>query len=86
MKITLSLCSAALVLLCACTSSKNLAVGDGASAAGAGKSPCKADVTCLPNGNCLVTCTGPNGKKCEIEMRCDEKECEVLSCEGGGCK
>lgn len=88
MKIPLYLCSSALLLLSACSSPKNLAVGEGgsdATAAGSGKGPCKADVRCLPNGNCLITCTGPNGKKCEVELACDQEKCEVVRCDGGGC-
>ena len=87
MKIPLYLCSSALLLLCACSSPKNLAVGEGGGdASAAGKCPCKADVRCLPNGNCLITCTGPNGKKCEVELACDQEQCEVVRCEGGPCK
>lgn len=88
MKIPLSLCSSALVLLAACSSSRHLAVGESgdATAARSDKGPCKADVRCLPNGDCLITCTGPNGKTCEVELRCDQDRCEVVRCDGGGCK
>ena len=88
MKIASILSASVLSVLCACSSSRNLAVGestDAAAAPGSGKGPCKADVRCLPNGNCLITCTGPNGKKCEVELKCDQEQCEVVRCDGGGC-
>ena len=88
MKIVPFLSASFLAVLSACSSSRHLAVGEGAgdaSAAGSGKGPCKADVRCMPDGHCLVTCTGPNGKKCEMELACDEAKCEVVHCDGGGC-
>ena len=87
MKIPLSLCSSTLLLFCACASSRNLAVGEPGPAAATDccEGPCKADVRCLPNGHCLITCTGPNGETCEVELACDQEHCEVVRCDGGGC-
>jgi len=40
--------------------------------------PCDASVTCTPDGNCLIECTGPDGATCRIELACDGATCRVV--------
>ena len=44
---------------------------------------CEASVTRTPEGNCLVTCQGPNGQSCSIEIACDGDDCHVIGCNPG---
>ena len=47
---------------------------------------CKVDVECTPEGTCLITCEGPGGKRCVIELACSgDGECEVVRCAGADC-
>lgn len=78
----------ALPFLFACASSRHLAVGDNNDAAAPARTcagDCHADVHCTPDGHCVISCDGPNGKHCEIEIDCSGATCTVVRCEGTNC-
>jgi hypothetical protein len=39
---------------------------------------CQLQMQHLPNGHCLITCTGPNGEHCEIELARVDGHCVVV--------
>lgn len=50
-------------------------------------SDCDIDASCLPNGNCLITCTNAAGVTCEVELACSNGQCTVVrsECPPGSC-
>ncbi|HTF91020.1 MAG TPA: hypothetical protein VK843_21575 [Planctomycetota bacterium] len=41
---------------------------------------CDVSVTCTPEGNCQVTCEGPGGETCSVEIPCDGSACQPAGC------
>lgn len=50
-------------------------------------SDCDVTVQCLPNGNCLISCTNEAGATCEVELSCAGGQCTVVrsDCPPTGC-
>ncbi|MBL8862920.1 MAG: hypothetical protein JNK02_13060 [Planctomycetes bacterium] len=83
MKIVILLVLASLTSLAACGSTNRAALG----AAGSSNKPggccatdCEAVAECRPDGTCLITCTLPDGSRCEVVVDCSGP------CTGGSCE
>ena len=78
-----------LVTLAACGSTQFKVADDHAAAAKSDCSgSCDAEVTCTPDGHCVITCTDNAGGTCEVELACDgQGGCEVVrsDCSGSSC-
>jgi len=85
--------SIVLITLAACgttpSGAKHFQVaGDGAAAKSGCSGACNADVTCTPDGHCVITCTEGAGAQCSVELACDgQGGCEVVrsDCSGASC-
>lgn len=67
------------MLLIACGSTKySVTSGSRATDSECCGTDCDVDARCLPNGNCLITCTDASGSTCEVELSCANGQCSVV--------